>query len=333
MHLGISVLEFQDEQRSSWSGSGSRPIMSHIFYPAVDDREELILLGAPGKELFRAGDAAWNAKPIDGKRFPLVIMSHGTGGSALQLLWFAKALVKNGYIVLGLNHHGNTAAEETKYAEGFMLWWERAQDINVALDSLLKNKKFSGLIDADKIAVAGFSLGGYTALATLGGLTDVARFDSFCASKKRDATCGAQIEFPTMLEDFAKVKDSAPVQASLAREKLDYKNKQIKAAFVMAPAAVQALTEESMRGILLPVSVVVGDGDNVAPASTNALYAHSAIKNSGYNVLPKVGHYTFLSECTKLGKRFLKDLCEDHKGEVHENVGAKAVSFFDSVFK
>lgn len=335
-NLGITSVEFIDEQRTSWDGKSKRPILTHIFYPTTDTNVKPILLGEPNNALFNAGNAVMNGKVTNQNKRPLIIMSHGTGGSALQMLWIAETLVKNGYLVIGVNHHGNTAAEEKKYAEGYKLWWERSQDISVVLEQLSSHNIWGPAVDQNKIGMIGFSLGGYTALSSIGGITDKTLFTAFCQSPDKDFTCNAQVEFSDIDKAFNKVKNSQRVKESLLREHDSFKIDAIKAAFVLAPAVVQAINKESLKNISVPISVVVGSIDRIAPAKTNGKVVSKLMGNSQYSELEKVGHYTFLSNCTGLGFKYLKELCGDHKSivrdKIHSDVSQKAVDFFDRVF-
>ena len=335
-NVGITSVEFKDEQRSSWDGKSKRPILTHIFYPTTNTNAKPVLLGEPNNELFNAGNAVWNGKVHNGNKVPLIVMSHGTGGSALQMLWIAEKLVKNGYLVIGVNHHGNTAVEEIQYAEGYKLWWERSQDISVVLDRLSSQSPWAAMIDQNKIGIVGFSLGGYTALSSIGGITDKALFTEFCQSPNKDFTCNAQAEFSDIDKEFNKVKNSVRVKESLLREHDSFKIDVIKAAFVLAPAVIQAIRKESLQKIDVPISVVVGSIDQVAPAKTNGQRVSKLMGNSEYSELEKVGHYTFLSNCTDLGFKYLKELCGDHEDivrkKIHSDVSQKALDFFDGVF-
>ncbi len=336
INVGITTLIFKDETRMAWDGKSYRPIASHIFYPTLDKHLHPVMLGAPGEELFQAGIAAWNVKPTDKTELPLIIMSHGTGGSALQMLWIAEKLVKNGYIVIGVNHHGNTAIEPKKYAEGYMLWWERTQDLSVVLKKISVDSEWSSYIDKNKIGVVGFSLGGYTAISALGGITDKSLFSKFCQSSEKDFTCDAQQEFSTIVDEFIKVKHTKRVKESMLRQHQSYKIDQIKAAFVLAPAVVQSFTKESLQSIDVPVSVVVGSKDQIAPAKTNAKRITSLVNGASYTEIANGGHYIFLSNCTVLGRKYLKNLCSDDKNivrkKVHETVSKNILDFFNRVF-
>lgn len=336
VNVGILKLDLKDEQRMSWDGKHKRPITVHVFYPTHDTPSAPIKLGKPEEEIFTAGNAIWNAAPAEEERLPLVLMSHGTGGSALQMLWLAEKLVKNGYLVVGINHHGNTAIEAKKYAEGFILWWERSRDIAVALNKISNDKNWFPYIDPTNIGMLGFSLGGYTTIASIGGITDKSLFAEFCDSDKRDFTCDAQVEFANIDEEFNKVKDSDIVKASLKRQHASYKIDQIKAAFVLSPAVVQSITEDSLRGITIPVSVIVGTQDTVAPAASNAKRVASLVSGAEYTEVDGAGHYIFLSECTDSGKVYVKTLCTDspnvNRAKVHDRVSEQVLSFFNRAF-
>ena len=82
--------------------------------------------------------------------------------------------------------------------------------------------------------------------------------------------------------------------------------------------------------------MVVGSIDQVAPAKTNGQRVSKLMGNSEYSELEKVGHYTFLSNCTDLGFKYLKELCGDHEDivrkKIHSDVSQKALDFFDGVF-
>lgn len=320
----------------AWDGKHQRPITVHVFYPTHDSPSAPSTLSKPTEELFVPGNAIWYATPAEAKKLPLVLMSHGTGGSALQMSWLAEKLVKNGYLVVGVNHHGNTAIETQKYAEGFVLWWERSRDIAVALDKISSDKNWFPYINPAKIGMLGFSLGGYTTIASIGGITDKALFAEFCDSDKRDFTCDAQTEFSNINEEFNKVKDSEIVKESLKRQHASYKIAQIKAVFVLSPAVVQSITEDSLHGIKIPVSVVVGTNDTVAPAASNAKRVASHISGAEYAEIEGAGHYTFLSECTDSGKIYAKILCTDpptvDRAKVHDRVSDQVLNFFNRTF-
>lgn len=113
-------------------------------------------------------DVCINAKLLEGK-FPLVMISHGNGGSHLLYRTISAHLAQNGFIVAMVEHYGNNRNnnELENTEENLIL---RPKHISLTIDKLLSDSFFYKHIIADKIAVIGHSLGGYTALALAGGV-------------------------------------------------------------------------------------------------------------------------------------------------------------------
>lgn len=102
-------------------------------------------------------------------QFPLVIISHGNGGSHLIYRTISTFLAKHGYIVAIPEHLGNNRNNNTLENTTCNLQYRPAH-ISLVIDSLLQAPWCSKSIRTDKIAVIGHSMGGYTALALAGGV-------------------------------------------------------------------------------------------------------------------------------------------------------------------
>jgi len=78
-----------DAERSNWSGDGPRPLTWAAWYPAEDAAvEEPGFIGPPDQPLFVMGPLARGARLSESaKRWPVVLVSHGTGGTATGLGW------------------------------------------------------------------------------------------------------------------------------------------------------------------------------------------------------------------------------------------------------
>ncbi|AGF57183.1 putative dienelactone hydrolase [Clostridium saccharoperbutylacetonicum] len=113
-------------------------------------------------------DVCINSKILDGE-FPLVVISHGNGGSHLLYRTISTHLAKNGYVVAMVEHYGNNRNnnELENTEENLIL---RPKHISLTIDKLLSDSFFGKYVKADKIAVLGHSMGGYTALALAGGI-------------------------------------------------------------------------------------------------------------------------------------------------------------------
>ena len=109
-----------------------------------------------------------DAEMIDGK-FPLIIISHGSGGSHLLYRTISTHLAKNGYIVAMLEHYGNNRNNNTLENTTENLE-TRPRHVSLTIDFLLADNWFNKSIAQNKIGVIGHSMGGYTALALAGGV-------------------------------------------------------------------------------------------------------------------------------------------------------------------
>lgn len=125
---GLAYRSFAIEMPYDWRGGPQHALSAAVWYPAAKSATETQQwIGAPGKPLFSAGRAALDAALSDSAgRYPLILLSHGSGGAALQMAWLGTILATHGYIAAAVNHPGNNAVEGYT-ARGFSTWWERAR--------------------------------------------------------------------------------------------------------------------------------------------------------------------------------------------------------------
>jgi predicted dienelactone hydrolase len=140
-----------------------------IWYPAASDAVEApVVIGPANRVLFEVGATAADAPfAEDGGRHPIILLSHGFGGSARMMGWFGIAMAGRGYIVVAVDHPGNNARDE-KTLPGAVLWWDRAEDLRSALDAVGRDPAISPRADLSRVGAAGFSDGGFAALAATG---------------------------------------------------------------------------------------------------------------------------------------------------------------------
>jgi predicted dienelactone hydrolase len=315
--VGVATRTVLPSGDYDWRGAGSHALYEVVWYPAdssAQDKPQLI--GEPGQEIFQAAPAAPNAKmaPSPGK-FPLIMLSHGTGGTAQTLAWLATALASHGYIVAAANHPGNNAMAPYT-VQGFLLWWLRAKDISTLLDDILVDDEFGPRIDRKRIGAAGFSLGGYTVIELAGGITSRAQFDRYCQTGSDPTTCTPPPEFADLVAKGKEVAASDPAFAkALAGDNKSYREPRIRAAFVMAPALGPAVTAASLTTIRIPMAIVAGAADSVVPVESSAKYYADKIPHAALTIFPgAVDHYTFVDACTDFGRSTRPQLCNDRPG-------------------
>jgi predicted dienelactone hydrolase len=112
----------------------------------------------------------------------------------------------------------------------------------------------------------------------------------------------------------------------------------VRAVFAIAPAVGASFTPAGLGSIAIPVRIVVGNADQVAPADVNAAYYAKNIPGARLDVLPGgVAHYTFLSVPTAKCLKDLPLLAKDPPGvdraKVHAQVAGMAVDFFEQSLK
>lgn len=316
-NVGQRSYKFEDTERQ-------RPLDVEVWYPTYDT---LTLISRNEKEIFKPISSIQNAGFAEGQ-FPLLIVSHGTGGNRFSLTWLIERMVKEGYMVVSLGHYGNTTFY--KLPREFVKWWERAIDIKFVLGKILENEELKSRIRQENIGGIGFSLGGYTHIALAGGLVDRTYPQGDKENEKRELPP----EFPRSDEVIDFENDSLIV-ASYEKYKNKVKDERIKAFFVMAPAIGFGFhSKQQTENITAPVFIVAGKGDTNTPIKFNALNYDQLIPTSSLHLLGEnVDHYVFLNEGTEFGKEVAPQITVDNEGvdrkQVHDEVARLAITFFE----
>ena len=90
--VGLAFRSFAPKEPYDWRGAKTHALRTTIWYPAAAAAAEKPLQ-IPGLNFFVLGNVAQDASiPRAPAKFPLILLSHGTGGTALSLAWFASAL-------------------------------------------------------------------------------------------------------------------------------------------------------------------------------------------------------------------------------------------------
>ncbi|MDV9041440.1 alpha/beta fold hydrolase [Stenotrophomonas sp. RAC2] len=301
-----------------------------VWYPAQAGSQEMALsIGPPDAPLFDVGRAAADA-PLQGGRLPTVMLSHGNGGSARMMGWLGTALARAGYLVIAVDHPGNNAADPMTLP-GSMLSWLRADDLRAALAAVQADPVLGPHVDSDRLGVAGFSAGGYTALLAAGARPDLQRLLAFCRTHADDGVCLPQHEAATHTMKARLAAAASPALSPWIAHADDPRAiPRVRAVFLIAPAIVQAFAPEQLASLRQPVSIVLGEADTVAPPQTNGDVAQAAIPGAALQRLPDVGHYDFLAACTAVGVQRLPELCSSSvpKAGTHAQAVDAAVRFF-----
>ena len=200
--------------------------------------------GWPGTLTFEAIASA-DAAPATGPRLPLVILSHGGNRWSTHMSGIAENLASKGYVVASIDHDDkgwmNPATLPLAFATAFI---RRSQDQRAAIawlaDFARTNDPAAARIDPRNIAVIGYSMGGFGALATGG------------AGHARTGPVIARIPGNPM--------DSVLEGATPAPG--------VRALVLIAPwggqAEVRSFTPTALAGLTLPSLWIMGDHDDIA---------------------------------------------------------------------
>lgn len=249
--------------------------------------------------------------PVVDGQYPLVIISHGFGGTYFSHRDTAAALADTGFIVAAINHPGDNAID-MKRAGDLSALTERPADIVRLLDHMLANWNDARFIDAGRIGVFGFSRGGYTALVLAGGVPDFPNTGLPCPDGQA-AVCAQMLERSASPED--RVYD-ARVKAVVVADPLN--------AF---PGRAD------LRDIKIPVQLWSSErgGDGVAPEDILGLRDDLPAKPD-YQTVKGAGHFSFITPCPAEMEKALAEICGDIPGfdraEFHRRLNSEVIRFF-----
>ncbi len=163
--VGRSVTLLADEHRQD------RMLGIDCWYPALaGDHPKSLYEVLPGVGFTSSALADAPAAP---GRHPLLIWSHGRSGTRTSYSMLCEGLAARGYVVIAPDHPGDTLADWLLGAavDDATNEEQRVDDVRFVLDAALGDRPGLDLIpevDADRVAVAGHSYGGFTAFALAG---------------------------------------------------------------------------------------------------------------------------------------------------------------------
>ena len=154
-----------------------KPIVIGIWYPSQT-------LAKPVSMGPTTMTVAINA-PVNGKALPMIVMSHGTGGSNLGHFDTAIALADAGFVVVAMNHTGDNYADQSRSVDVM----DRPRQVSRVIDHMLSTWDGRAAIDPQRVGMFGFSSGGFTALAIIGGIPDFTKIGPMCRQYPGDFAC------------------------------------------------------------------------------------------------------------------------------------------------
>lgn len=203
--VGVTTTVFVDNSRTDNFTKEPRTLVTEIWYPAADSAksmpknkwhdfvpggvtDEIIALIKRSRNLTPAdmdrlltNDAVRDA-PVRNGRWPLIVFSHGNGGSRHQNTFWCDYVASHGYVIVSADHTGNASMS---IINGKMIPYQtgeransakdRPKDMSFLLDRMIEwnigrsagkggDKRFVGHLDTDRACASGMSFGSFTAI-------------------------------------------------------------------------------------------------------------------------------------------------------------------------
>lgn len=219
---------------------------------------------------------------------PLVLLSHGTGGSLARFEWLAGELRRRGALVVGVEHHGNTLVEPY-LPEGFSMVWHRPLDVTFALDWTLREYD----VDSERITAAGFSLGGYTVAALAGARLNR---EALALVLTGAIPTPPLPEFPDLVDQLLARYGVDRFRALVAAAPASVRDGRVRRIAMLAPAIGPLVDPDSLADVTVPALVLWGDADDIAEPAINGRFYAAGIPEAVGRTLGPVDHWVFLDD-------------------------------------
>ncbi|NBC05183.1 MAG: dienelactone hydrolase, partial [Bacteroidetes bacterium] len=253
----LDILNYENDSESHYD----RPLRIEVWYPAnlKNNNEEIVeyeeVMGNANSEdrplipFTFPGRALRDADPhlIDGS-YPLIIVSHGYTGSRYLMTYLTENLASKGYVVVAIDHTESTFRDAAGFNSTLL---NRSLDVLFVLNEMTRIEKnnssfLHGLVDSDRTALIGYSMGGYGVLNVAGAGYSRAATDFFSSMSNGS----------TALEQRS--AGNPEYEASI--------DPRIKAVVAFAPWGMTrgVWNTEGLKGLEIPTLFVAGSKDDIS---------------------------------------------------------------------
>lgn len=294
-HAAVNVVGFEHTYLADGTEIG-------IWYPAQ---------GTPVRQ--RLGlfdqDVVIGAAPV-GANLPLIVMSHGQGGSFAGHVDTAEALAGRGFVVAALTHPGDNWRDQSRATS----IEDRPAALEALIGFMLETWRFHQRLDPARVGAFGFSAGGFTVLAAAGGMPDLSRMAGHCTEHPDFYDCRLLGSHPRAAGDRPVVGDD-----------------RIRAIVVAAPALGFTFDKAGLRAVTIPVQLWRADDDRILPAPYYADAVRAALpRPPDFHDVPGAGHFDFLAPCAADEPKL--PICDSAPGldriRFHRQFNARVGEFF-----
>jgi predicted dienelactone hydrolase len=232
----------------------ARPLDVIACYPSCSEEEEIRF----GPYVI---EAAEDGAPLPGP-WPVVVISHGSGGTPLTHRGLAQYLARAGYLVLLPTHPGNNR-DDNRLADSPEILVQRPRDVTAMLDWASSTDGFARHAETRRVAVVGHSMGGYTALALAGGQ-------------------------PHTIARHTRGVPAEPIAVDA--------DPRVAAIVLLAPAAPWFIPEGSLDGVHVPTLMLTGEHDPITGSHGDLVAARlPSTTPLTFRTVAGAGHFSFMA--------------------------------------
>ena len=230
-----------------------RTLTLEVWYPATlaagqkPGGEYRVMLRDPSLTATLAGRAVRDAAPSGGGPFPLVVISHGYPGNRFLMSHLGENLASKGYVAVSIDHTDSTYADQRAFASTL---YNRPLDQLFVVEAVAQMGRrgtgsfLSGIVDATRTGIIGYSMGGYGVVNVIG-----AGFSAASAAFDTSPPNGMLAERGAANAAYQKARDP-----------------RIRAAIAIGPWGMQRgfWDADGLKGITTPVMFVAGSVDDTS---------------------------------------------------------------------
>ncbi|QLE45465.1 alpha/beta hydrolase (plasmid) [Nostoc sp. C052] len=297
-------------------------------------------LGKPGsfhffKQTIRLDDVSRNRifpadiyLPVAQTPRTIIVISHGLGSDRTSFAYLAEHLASYGFVVAVPEHPGSDSKQLQALLAGTAdrvtnprEFIDRPLDIKYLLDELTRLSKsdptFKGRLNLEQVGVVGQSFGGYTALAL----------------------AGAKINFEQLKTDCASLEDTLNISlllqclaVNLPHVKYKLFDARVKAIIAIDPIDSSIFGKASLSQIKIPVMIVSGSYDTIAPALPEQIqpFTWLATPNKYLVVINGGTHFSTIAESPNATVPVPTQLIGSSTALARRYVKALSVPFFET---
>lgn len=260
------------------------------------------------------------------KPAPVIVISHGLGSDRTTFVYLAQQLASYGFVVAVPEHPGSNAQQLQNLFEGKAdeaaepsEFINRPLDVKFLLDELERLSQSDPLyqrVNVQQVGVIGQSFGGYTALVLAGATLNFDRLQKDCAAINSSWNISlllqcralALVPSPSLPPNLLAAPISGAEQGAslipgeirelLVNSLYNLRDERVKAVIAINPINSSVLGAEGLSQIQIPVMLVSGTADTVAPALAEQIQPFTWLTTPDkYLVLMKNGtHFSTLTE-------------------------------------